>query len=112
MVWTAFEIQIQNRVVSSFSMNSWSRLPPVLAGNKTEESDSPSTSTTVAALLFFAAQFPHRQFNSAELSILSGIGRTALSQIKNAEDTPFSIGKCTLRRLDEWLARHPGHKQE
>jgi hypothetical protein len=45
------------------------------------ENDSFST-TTIAALLFLAAKFPHRQFNSAELCILSGIGRTAMSQIK------------------------------
>jgi hypothetical protein len=52
------------------------------------------------------------QFNSAELCVLSGIGRTAMSQIKNASDTPFSLGKCTLQRLDKWLAEHPGQKQE
>ena len=71
-----------------------------------------SSTTTIAALLFLAAKFPHRQFNGAELSVLSGIGRTAISQIKNAADTPFSLGKCTLQRLDAWLARHPGFKQE
>jgi len=27
-----------------------------------------------------------------------------MSQIKNASDTPFSLGKCTLQRLDKWLA--------
>ena len=70
------------------------------------------SSTTIAALLFLAAKFPHRQFNSAELCVLSGIGRTAISQIKNAADTPFSLGKCTLRRLDAWRAKHPGVKQE
>jgi hypothetical protein len=68
--------------------------------------------TAIAALLFLAAKFPHRQFNSAELSVLSGVGRTAMSQIKNASDTPFSLGKCTLQRLDAWLAKHPGHKQD
>jgi hypothetical protein len=71
-----------------------------------------SSTTTIAALLFLAAKFPHRQFNSAELCVLSGIGRTAISQIKNASDTPFSLGKCTLQRLDAWLAKHPGFKQE
>ena len=75
------------------------------------ENDSFS-STTIAALVFLAARFPHRQFNSAELCILSGIGRTALSQIKKAPDTPFSLGKCTLQRLDGWLAKHPGYKQQ
>ena len=79
---------------------------------RAEDTDSLCSSTAIAALLFLAVQFPHRQFNSAELCILSGIGRTAMSQIKNSDDTPFSLGKCTLRRLDEWLAKHPGHKQE
>jgi len=44
------------------------------------------STTTIAALLLLGAHFPHRQFNSAELSVLSGIGRTAMSQIKNATD--------------------------
>ena len=30
-----------------------------------------------AALPFLAAKFPHRQFTSAELRVLSGVGRTA-----------------------------------
>ncbi len=76
------------------------------------ETGSFTSATTIAALLFLAAKFPHRQFNSAELSVLSGIGRTAMSQIKNVSDTPFSLGKCTLQRLDAWLASHPGFKQE
>ncbi len=76
------------------------------------ENDSFSSTTTIAALLFLAAKFPHRQFNSAELCILSGIGRTAMSQIKNSSDTPFSLGKCTLKRLDAWLAKRPGFKQQ
>jgi hypothetical protein len=76
------------------------------------ENDSFSSTTTIAALLFLAAKFPHRQFNSAELCVLSGIGRTAMSQIKNAPDTPFSLGKCTLQRLDAWLAKRPGFKQQ
>ena len=76
------------------------------------DSDAICSTTTIAALLLLGAQFPRRQFNSAELSVLSGIGRTAISQIKNARDTPFSLGKCTLQRLDKWLAEHPGQKQE
>ncbi len=76
------------------------------------EDESFTSATTIAALLFLAAKFPHRQFNSAELAVLSGIGRTAMSQIKNAADTPFSLGKCTLQRLDFWLAKHPGFKQQ
>ncbi len=74
--------------------------------------DAICSTTTIAALLMLGAQFPHRQFNSAELCILSGVGRTAMSQIKNTQDTPFSLGKCTLQRLDTWLAKHPGFKQE
>ena len=68
------------------------------------DSEAICSTTTIAALHLFGAQFTHRQFNSAELSVLSGIGRTALSQIKNASDTPFSLGKCTLKHLDRWLA--------
>ena len=77
----------------------------------TAEPDDFCSATTIAALLVLGAQFPHRQFNVAELSVLSGVGRTAMSQIKNARDTPFSLGKCTLQRLDVWLANHPGFKQ-
>jgi len=76
------------------------------------DQDAICSTTTIAALLMLGAQFPHRQFNSAELCVLSGVGRTAMSQIKNATDTPFSLGKCTLQRLDGWLAKHPGQKQE
>jgi hypothetical protein len=76
------------------------------------EHDAFCATTTTAALLFLAAKLLHRQFNSAELCVLSGVGRTAMSQIKNAKDTPFSLGKCTLQRLDPWLANHPGFKQE
>jgi hypothetical protein len=76
------------------------------------EHDCSFSATTIAALLFLAAKFPHRQFNSSELCVLSGIGRTAMSQIKNAADSPFSLGKCTLQRLDGWLAKHPGFKQQ
>ena len=70
-----------------------------------------SSATAMAALLFLAEKFPHRQFNGAELAVVSGIGVTAISQIKNAGDTPFSLGKCTLRRLNAWLEKHPGFKQ-
>jgi hypothetical protein len=38
--------------------------------------DSLSCATTVAGLLFLAEKFPHRHLNSAELSIICGIGRT------------------------------------
>ena len=73
--------------------------------------DGLSSATAAAALIFLAEKFPHRQFNGAELAVVSGIGVTAISQIKNAADTPFSLGKCTLRRLDAWLEKHPGFKQ-
>jgi hypothetical protein len=76
----------------------------------TDESGLDSV-TACAALLLLAEKFPHRQFTTLELTVLSGLGRTALSQIKNAPDTPFSLGKCSLRRLDEWLADHPSFKQ-
>lgn len=78
---------------------------------QTAENETFTSATTIAALLFLAAKFPHRQFNGAELAVLSGIGRTAMSQIRNEPDTPFSLGKCTLQRLDGWLAKHPGFKQ-
>lgn len=84
---------------------------PKLPVSATSDDGGVDSVTMFAALLFLAEKFPHRQFNSVELSLLSGIGRTALSQIKNAPDTPFSVGKCSLRRLDEWLAAHPGFKQ-
>jgi len=75
------------------------------------DQDGLCSTTAIAALLFLAEKFPHRQFNSAELSIISGIGRTAMSQIKNASDSPFALGKCIMARLDGWLAKHPGFKQ-
>lgn len=68
-------------------------------------------STTTIALLYLAERFPYRQFNTSELALISGLGRTAISRIKNAADTPFSFGKCTLRRLDAWLEKNPGYKQ-
>jgi hypothetical protein len=76
-----------------------------------DETETLNDTTTFAALLFLAEKFPHRQFNATELAIISGIGRTTISQIKNASDTPFSAGKCTMRRLDDWLSAHPGFKQ-
>jgi hypothetical protein len=84
---------------------------PATRPQQAEQESGPDSVTMFAALLFFAEKFPHRQFNSVELSLLSGLGRTALSQIKNAPDTPFSMGKCSLKRLDAWLASHPGFKQ-
>lgn len=87
------------------------RIAPTSAATFCPEDETFNDTTTFAALLFFAEKFPDRQFNATELSLISGIGRTAMSQIKNATDTPFSFGKCTMRRLDDWLQSHPGCKQ-
>ena len=81
-----------------------SAIPP------SEEDTALDSVTACAALLFLADKFPRRQFNTTELSTLSSLGRTVLSQIKNVPDTPFSLGKCSFRRLDTWLASHPGFK--
>jgi transcriptional regulator with XRE-family HTH domain len=62
------------------------------------------------ALYIIAERFPHRQFTPSQLAELSGMGRTMISQIKNESDSPFSGGKCSLRRLDAWLDKHPGFK--
>jgi hypothetical protein len=72
--------------------------------------ENPDSANEFAGLFYFAERFPHRQFTSAELSIISGFGHTAISTIRNAADTPFSLGKCSLRRLDAWLEKHPGFK--
>jgi hypothetical protein len=98
-------IQTQTAKPTSKPMTTHPREPEV----STE--DGISSATAAAALIFLAEKFPHRQFNGAELAVVSGIGVTAISQIKNAADTPFSLGKCTLRRLDAWLEKHPGFKQ-
>ena len=98
-------IQTQTAKPRSKQMTTHSREPEV----STEEVIS--SATTAAALIFLAEKFPHRQFNGAELAVVSGIGVTAISQIKRAADSPFSLGKCTLRRLDAWLEQHPGFKQ-
>ena len=84
---------------------------PTIAPTFSTEETGLDSVTACAALLLLAEKFPHRQFNTLELTVLSGLGRTALSQIKNAPDTPFSLGKCSLRRLDEWLSEHPSFKQ-
>ena len=88
-----------------------SKMTALQDSNHADEEDSLTSATTFAALLFLAEKFPHRQFNASELSMLSGIGRTAITQIRNSDDTPFSLGKCTMRRLDGWLRRRPGYKQ-
>ena len=88
-----------------------SKMTPLQESTHAEEEDALSSATSFAALLFLAEKFPHRQFNASELAMLSGIGRTAMSQIRNGADTPFALGKCTMRRLDAWLRRHPGYKQ-
>jgi hypothetical protein len=70
-----------------------------------------SFATSVAILLLLAEKYPHWQFNSKQLCKITGVGRTAMTQIRKASDTPFSVGKCTPRRLDAWLEKHPGYKQ-
>jgi hypothetical protein len=77
-----------------------------------EEADSLASITDLLGLFFLAEKFPHRQFDTSELAVLSGLGRSMISRIKNAADTPFSGGKCTMRRLDCWLRRHPGFKRD
>jgi len=68
------------------------------------------TAEDLLALYIIAERFPHRQFTPSQLAELSGLGRTMVSQIKNETDSPFSGGKCSLRRLDVWLDKHPGFK--
>lgn len=77
----------------------------------TEDEGNVASVNQLLALLFLAEKSPHRQFNTSELALIAGLSRTTISQIKNAKDTPFSAGKCTPRRLDIWLRRHPGFKQ-
>jgi hypothetical protein len=45
------------------------------------DSDAICSTTAIVAPILLGAQFPHRQLNIAELCVLSGIGRTAMSQI-------------------------------
>jgi hypothetical protein len=83
---------------------------------KSEDFEQPrdeclSSATSVTILLLLAEKYPHWQFNSKQLSKITGVGRTAMTQIRKASDTPFSMGKCTPRRLDAWLEKHPGYKQ-
>lgn len=59
-------------------------------------------------LMSLAERLPYRQFNVSELALLSGLGMTTISTIKQSADSPFSYGKCTLARLDAWLAVHRG----
>lgn len=77
-----------------------------------EEADPLAAISDLLGLVFLAEKFPHRQFDTSELAVLSGLGRSMISRIKNAADTPFSGGKCTMRRLDCWLRRHPGFKRD
>ncbi|MEY2561830.1 MAG: hypothetical protein QOH88_23 [Verrucomicrobiota bacterium] len=66
--------------------------------------------TLALALTCLATQFPDRQLNATELCIATGIGRTAMSKISAATDTPFALRKCTASRLNAWLQTHPGFK--
>ncbi len=90
-------------------------LPKTTARRKAlclEEADPLGAIKDLLGLMFLAEKFPHRQFDTSELAVLSGLGRSMISRIKNAPDTPFSGGKCTMRRLDCWLRRHPGFKRD
>jgi hypothetical protein len=79
--------------------------------DRVEDEGFVASTNQLLALLFLAEKSPHRQFNTKELALITGLSRTTISQIKNVTDTPFSAGKCTPRRLDNWLRRHPGFKQ-
>lgn len=83
-------------------MKSTSKAPDKIEGI------DPDTLTLAFACL--AQAFPTRQMNGAELCLASSIGRTAMSKISQATDTPFALGKCTAARLNEWLQKHPGFK--
>ena len=83
----------------------------LLEPDHAEDEGELGTANRLLALLFLMEKSPHRQFNTSELALITGLSRTTISQIKNAPDTPFSAGKCTPRRLDIWLRRHPGFKQ-
>lgn len=54
---------------------------------------------------------PYHQFSLKELAIVSGLGRTVISKIRQEPDAPFSGSKCSLSRLNEWLNGHLGFKQ-
>lgn len=69
------------------------------------------SSAWLQGLFLLAIHHPTRQFDIVELSFLVGIGRPALSKIKNHPQTPFSLGKCSLTRLEAWLAKNSGFKQ-
>ena len=67
-----------------------------------EDEEALTSATTFAALLFLAEKFPHRQFNAKELALLSGIGRTAITQIRNAPDT-----RAPAKRTATWVQVPP-----
>lgn len=75
-----------------------------------EELKGVAADTLTLALTCLAAQFPDRQLNATELCIATGIGKTAMSKINQADDTPFALQKCTASRLNAWLKTHPGFK--
>jgi hypothetical protein len=66
--------------------------------------------TLALALACLVEQFPNRQLNGAELSIATGIGRTAMTKISQSTDSPFTLGKSTGARLNAWLQKHTGFK--
>lgn len=72
--------------------------------------DGIQPATLALALACLASQFPDRQLNATELCIATGIGKTAMSKISQADDTPFALQKCTASRLNAWLKTHPRFK--
>ncbi|MDB6175564.1 MAG: hypothetical protein JWL59_4875 [Chthoniobacteraceae bacterium] len=79
--------------------------------NSDSDEDDIKDPLLIFALFQLASKFPDRRFTGAQLSILMGIGRTAISQIKNEPDSPFSLSKCTMKKLGRWLDQHSGYKQ-
>ncbi len=76
-----------------------------------DDDDEINDPFSILLLFLLAYIVPQYRFTGTQLSILMGIGRTAISQIKNEPDTPFSLSKCTVKQLDAWLETHPSYKQ-
>ncbi len=76
-----------------------------------DDDDEIKDPSKIFALFLLAMLMPQHQFTGTELSVVMGIGRTSISQIKKELDSPFSLSKCTVKRLDAWLDKHPEYKQ-
>ena len=75
------------------------------------EQDCSFSATTIAALLFLAAKFPHRQFNSNELCVLSALDARPCRRSRTPPTRRFRLENARYR-ADGWLAKHPGFKHE